>query len=434
MSLAYLLAGVLIGLGIAWTLRKLGRDQTEQELDAERATVVSLKSDVARFQAELTHRDATISQYRADLDNVEERFKAAFENLANRIFDESAVKLKRENTNSLAPLLNPLRDQIIEFRQRVDAIYNADTSDRSALRQQVEQLTVLNQQVTTEAKNLTVALKGQAQAQGAWGELILETILEKSALLRDFEYSVRSSFTSPDGKRAIPDVIINLPDAKHIVLDAKVSLTAYDKYCSSKDGSEQDIALKEHLASIKKHVKELSGKNYAELYQITSPDFVLMFIPIESAFSVAWRAEPNLVSDTYDSNVIMVTTSTLMATLRTIKNIWTREKQARNVLEIARQGGALYDQFARFYDDLSDLGQHLRKAEDAYNSARDRLKTGKGNLIRRVEELRKLGARASKSLPLDLIQEADDGPDLLSDSAESAPPPPPSSWWTQKDL
>ena len=382
MAIAYFLFGLLLGIAITWILHKRTTDTAEQ------------------------------------------RFTAAFENLANRILDEKATKLESENSNLLTPLLDPLREQITAFHNRVNTIHTEDTSDRSALRTQVQQLTELNQLVTTEARNLTAALKGQAQAQGAWGELILETILEKSGLLRDFEYTVRGSFTTADGRRVIPDVIINLPESNHLVLDSKVSLVAYDTYCNSEDSAARDDALKDHVASVKKHFRELSGKNYSELYQITSPDFVLMFIPIESAFSLAWQAEPKLVLDAYNSNVVIVTTSTLLATLRTIANIWTREKQARNVLEIARQGGALYDQFVRFYDDLADLGQHLRKADEAYLSARDRLKTGRGNLVKKVEDLRRLGARASKNLPLDVIQAASDDTETVPDSPSVTPLPP----------
>ena len=235
-----------------------------------------------------------MAQYRADLEKVQEKFTAAFENLATRILDERASKLKTENTTSVGLLLDPLRQQITDFRLRVDTIHTSDTSDRSALRAQVKELTLLNQQVTTEAKNLTGALKGQAKAQGVWGEFILESILEKSGLVKNSEYTIHTSFTTPDGRRVLPDVVVNLPNSKHIVIDSKVSLTAYEKYSSCRDATEREVALKEHLISLKKHVKELSGKNYSELYQISSPDFVLLFVPIESAFSLAWQSDPNL--------------------------------------------------------------------------------------------------------------------------------------------
>jgi DNA recombination protein RmuC len=416
MALAYFLLGALVGAAIAWILQKGSTGKLRTELAAERQAGVSLKTDLARSETEVGHREATMAQYRADLEKVQENFTAAFENLATRILDERAAKLKIENTTSLGQLLDPLRQQITDFRQRVDTIHTSDTSDRSALRAQVKELTVLNQQVTTEAKNLATALKGQAKTQGAWGELILESILEKSGLVKNSEYTMHTSFTTPEGRRALPDVVVNLPGSKHIVVDAKVSLTAYDKYCSSEDVPQREIALKEHLISLKKHVKELSGKNYSELYQITSPDFVLLFVPIESAFSLALQSDPNLLLEAFDSNVVIVTASTLMATLRTITNIWRREKQTRNVVEIARQGGALYDQFVRFYEDLTDLGQHLRKAEEAYASARDRLKTGKGSLVKRVEDIRKLGAKTSKTLPLDLTQEESDVVELAPHS------------------
>jgi len=408
MEFAYFLVGIVIGLVIAWFAQRRQVARLTRAVATEQETVATLRAEVARTEAEIRHRDASIVEYRKDLETVQEKFTAAFENLANRILEERAVKLKSENANSVNQLLDPLRQQITDFRQRVDAIHTADISDRSALQAQVKELTALNQQVTAEAKNLTTALKGQARAQGAWGELILESILEKSGLTKNSEYNVHASFTTSEGRRALPDVVINLPGAKHIVIDAKVSLTAYEKYCSSGSDTERDAALKEHLLSVKKHVRELSGKNYSDLYQITSPDFVLLFMPIESALSLAWQGDPQLVTEAFESNVVIVTVSTLMATLRTISNIWRLEKQTRNVLEIARQGGALYDQFVRFYDDLSDLGQHLRRAEEAYASARDRLKTGKGSLTKRAEDLRKLGAKTSKSLPLDIIDDANE--------------------------
>ncbi|PZR75189.1 MAG: DNA recombination protein RmuC [Chthoniobacterales bacterium] len=414
MIYAYFFLGTVVGLAIAWFVQKRNVTRLKRELTVERETVSALRAGLARSEAEISHRDATMMQYRADLESVQEKFTAAFENLANRILEERTAKLKSENASSLGQLLDPLRQQITDFRQRVDAIHTAETSDRSALRTQVKELTTLNQQVTTEAKNLTTALKGQVRAQGVWGELILESILEKSGLVKNSEYTVHASFTTSEGRRALPDIVINLPGAKHIVVDAKVSLTAYEKYCSCESDPERDAALKEHLISVKKHVRELSGKNYSDLYQIASPDFVLLFMPIESALSLAWQADPQLVPDAFESNVVIVTASTLMATLRTITNIWRREKQTRNVLEIARQGGALYDQFVRFYEDLNDLGQHLRKAEEAYASARDRLKTGKGSLAKRAEDLRKLGARTSKSLPLDMTEEADEDIDVTA--------------------
>ena len=350
------------------------------------------------------------------LEKVEEKFGATFENLATRILDQRAAKLKDENTASLGQLLDPLGKQIRDFRDRVDAVHTEDTSDRGKLRQQVQQLTLLNQQVTTEAKNLTAALKGQVRAQGTWGELILESILGKCGLVKGSDYTLHASFTTTDGRRALPDIVVNLPESQHIVVDAKVSLTAYERYSSCEPGPQRETALKEHLASLKRHVKDLSGKNYSELYQITSPDFVLLFVPIESAFSLAWQSDPNLQVDAFESNVVIVTPSTLLATLRTIKNVLAREKQTRNVLEIARQGGGLYDQFVRFYEDLEDLGQQLRKADEAYSSARDRLKTGRGSLVSRAENLRRLGARATKTLPLDVVS---DETDLLELSPET---------------
>jgi DNA recombination protein RmuC len=347
-----------------------------------------------------------MDQYQSDLKEMQSNFAIAFENLGNRIFEEKATKLTAENTTALGQLLDPLRHQIGEFRDRVDRIYTADSSDRAALKVEVQSLAVLNQQITRDAQNLTNALKGQAKAQGSWGEMILESILEKSGLIRDSDYRIQQTLVTEQGKRLRPDVIVYLPDAKHIVIDAKVSLTAYERYCSGDDAGQRDSALLEHISSVRGHIKELGAKQYSELYQITSPDFVLLFVPIEGAWSLAIQNDSKLFWDAFESNIVLVTSSTLMTTLRIIASIWKKERQTKNALEIARQSGALYDQFVRFYDDLDSLGTLLRKAEEAYISARDRLKTGRGNLVKKAEDIRKLGANASKTLPSAVIEEA----------------------------
>lgn len=423
-TFAYLLLGVFAGLVagtlIGWAIQRRQSLKLSTQIFAEKEISASLRCDIVRAEAELANRDEALTRYQSAIEKVEERFTNTFENLANRILEDRSSKLRDINATALGHLLDPLGRQITDFRQRVDAIHTSDTSDRSALRAQVKELTLLNQQVTAEAKNLATALKGQVKSQGAWGEFILESLLEKSGLTRNSEYVVHPSFTTLEGRRALPDVVINLPDAKHIVVDAKVSLLAYERYCRLESLEDREAAAREHLASLKKHIRELGAKNYADLYQISSPDFVILFMPVEPALGLAWQSDPDLMLDAFDSNVILVTPSTLMATLRTITNLWRKEKQARNVLEIARQGGLLYDQFVRFYEDLSDLGEYLKKADEAYESVRDRLATGRGNLVKRVENIRKLGAATSKGLPLDLIEKANIDSDEVDDRPDSS--------------
>lgn len=423
-TFAYLLLGVFAGLVagtlIGWAIQRRQSLNLSTQIFVEKEISASLRCDIVRAEAELANRDEALTRYQSAIEKVEERFTNAFENLANRILEDRSSKLRDINATALGHLLDPLGRQITDFRQRVDAIHTSDTSDRSALRAQVKELTLLNQQVTAEAKNLATALKGQVKSQGAWGEFILESLLEKSGLTRNSEYVVHPSFTTLEGRRALPDVVINLPDAKHIVVDAKVSLLAYERYCRLESLEDREAAAREHLASLKKHIRELGAKNYADLYQISSPDFVILFMPVEPALGLAWQSDPDLMLDAFDSNVILVTPSTLMATLRTITNLWRKDKQARNVLEIARQGGLLYDQFVRFYEDLSDLGEYLKKADEAYESVRDRLATGRGNLVKRVENIRKLGAATSKGLPLDLIEKANIDSDEVDDRPDSS--------------
>lgn len=423
-TVALLLLGLAVGALVGWFAQRnrssllIARtderaiatqqiaDRLQADLATQRQLSASLTADLACSQTELNNRKALMEQYQSDFKEMQSKFAITFENLANRIFEEKATKLTAENTTTLSQLLDPLRRQIGDFRERVDHIYTADSSDRAALKAEVQSLAVLNHQITKEAQNLTNALKGQAKTQGSWGEMILESILEKSGLIKDSDYKIQQTLVTDQGKRLRPDAIINLPESKHIVIDAKVSLTAYERYCSSEDAGQRDLALLEHISSLRGHVKELGGKRYSELYQITSPDFVLLFVPIEGACSLAIQNDSKLFWDAFESNIVLVTSSTLMTTLRIIASIWKQEKQTKNALEIARQSGALYDQFVRFYEDLGSLGDHLRRAEEAYSSARERLKTGRGNLVKKAEDIRKLGAKASRVLPSSLIEEA----------------------------
>jgi DNA recombination protein RmuC len=367
---------------------KLERDKSEK-LNAENS---SLKSDYSNLQQKL-------NEQRAEIEELQQRFVKEFENLANKIFEEKSAKFTEQNKEKLSEILNPLKEKISDFEKKVEET-NKESIDRfSSLRQQLSMLKDLNQQITQEAKNLTEALKGQTKTQGNWGEFILESILEKSGLVKGREYSVQESLTTESGKRYQPDVIINLPENKSIIIDSKVSLVAYERYISSEDETEKEKALRDHIISIRSHLKNLSSKNYQSLYNLNSLDFVLMFMPIEPAFALAVQNDADLFNDAFEMNIVIVSPSTLLATLRTIASIWRQENQNRNAMEIARQAGALYDKFVNFYNDLLDVGKKLDAAKDSYEEAMKKVHDGRGNLIAGVEKMKQLGAKASKSIP-----------------------------------
>lgn len=433
MDILFLFIGLILGAGAAWWLQayrlsslrvraeeralmlEAARLKSEDTSFNERNQVLELSKQLASAQVSLAAAQEQLKLRNTEIAETQTRLKTEFENLANRIFEEKSNTLAAQSQSKLGSLLAPFQQQITDFRQRIDTIYAQDSADRVALKTQIESLTLLNQQVTQEANNLTLALKGQSKTQGNWGELILETILERSGLTKGSEYTVQASMTTPDGRRLQPDIIINLPEGKHLIIDSKVSLTSYERFCSTDNPAEQTAALAAHISSIRGHIDELSAKDYPSLYQIDSPDFVLMFVPVEPAFSVALQNAHELYTEAFERKIILVTASTLLATLRTVAQIWKQEKQTRNALEIARKSGDLYDQFVRFYESLEEIGGCLNKTTRAYDDAMGRLKTGRGNLVKRVEDLRKLGAKASKNLPTSVTDEAE--------NEESAPKP-----------
>jgi DNA recombination protein RmuC len=333
------------------------------------------------------------------MENLQKKFTAEFENLANKIFEEKGNKFTEQNKEKLSEILNPLRDKISEFERKVEETSKESIKGNASLREQLQMLKEMNQKITQEATNLTNALKGQSKTQGNWGEFILESILEKSGLVKGREYVVQESITAESGKRFQPDVIINLPENKSIIIDSKVSLVGYERFISSDDEREKQLALREHINSIRSHIKSLSGKNYQNLYQLESLDFVLMFMPIEPAFAYAVQNDASLFSDAFEQNIVIVSPSTLLATLRTISSIWRQENQNRNALEIARQSGDMLDKFTAFVDDLVSVGKGLVSAKDNYDKAMNKLVDGRGNLVNRAEKIKMLGAKASKSLP-----------------------------------
>ena len=342
-----------------------------------------------------------------EVEKLQEKFTKEFENLANKILEEKSNKFTEQNKENMKNILTPLQDKIHLFEKKVEDTHKESIDYHAALRQQIIGLSKMNEQMSKETINLTKALKGDSKMQGNWGELVLERVLEKSGLEKDREYYVQQSHTNGDGQRVFPDVVINLPDGKKMIVDSKVSLTAYEKYINEEDESLKNGYLKEHVNSIKRHVEQLGEKNYQDLYQIESPDFVLLFIPIEPAFAVALNEDLGLYNKAFEKNIVIVTPSTLLATLRTIDSMWANQKQQENAYEIARQAGALYDKFEGFVADLIKVGNKIKDTKTEYDNAMNKLVDGKGNLITSVEKLKKMGAKAKKSLPEAILKRSE---------------------------
>lgn len=357
-------------------------------------------------------------EQKQEVEQLQEKFTKEFENLANKILEEKTVKFTEQNKENLKNILSPLQDRIQLFEKKVEDTHKESIDYHAALRQQILGLREMNEQMSKETINLTKALKGDSKMQGNWGELVLERVLEKSGLEKDREYFVQQSHTTEDGNRVFPDVIINLPDGKKMIIDSKVTLTAYERFINEEDDNLKNQHLKEHVVSINRHVEQLGNKNYQDLYQMESPDFVLLFIPIESAFAVALNEDTTLYNKAFEKNIVIVTPSTLLATLRTIDSMWTNQKQQENAIEIARQAGALYDKFEGFVSDLIKIGKKMDEAKIEYGNAMNKLVDGKGNLVNSVEKLKKMGAKAKKALPEAVLKRANDSNEnsLLSEN------------------
>jgi DNA recombination protein RmuC len=352
-------------------------------------------------------------EQKEEINQLQEKFSKEFENLANKILEEKTQKFTEQNKENLKNILSPLQDKILHFEKKVEDTHKESIDYHAALRQQIVSLSEMNAQMSKETINLTKALKGDSKMQGNWGELVLERVLEKSGLEKGREYEVQQAFTTAEGTRILPDVIINLPDGKKMVVDSKVSLTAYEKYVNEEDDAQQNLHLKEHVNSVKRHVEQLSDKRYQDIYQMESPDFVLLFIPIEPAFALALQEDLTLYNKAFEKNIVIVTPSTLLATLRTIDSMWTNQKQQENAIEIARQAGALYDKFEGFVSDLIKIGKKMDEAKVEYSAAMNKLTEGKGNLVTSAEKLKKMGAKAKKALPEALLRRAENDEDLL---------------------
>lgn len=394
-SIAFLLLGFFCLISIsslfyAWNQAQ-ARVRAESELDAERRLSAE---KLAGIQQSALEAKTTLSDQ--------------FKNLANEILEEKSKRFAEQNQQNLDTLLKPLQEKLTDFRKQVDDTYQSEARERFALKQEVEKLAGLNIRMTDETRALTNALKGESKTQGDWGELVLETILENSGLRKGEEYLVQDSHTVDDGSRLQPDVVIRLPESKHLVIDSKVSITAYTRYMQADDDATKTAELNSHVLSIKQHIQGLSAKNYQDLYGVGSIDFVLMFIPVEPAFLAAMRHAPDIYQEALKKNIVMVCPSTLLATVRTVAHLWRQEHQNRNAQEIARQCAMLYDKFVGFVEDLDKVGQRLEQAQTSYTDAVGKLKTGRGNLIRTAENVKKLGVKPNKSLPTKLTDVADD--------------------------
>ena len=377
----------------------------ESEKEELRTEKENLGHEVVRQKADLEHLSIKNKEQKEEVEKLQDRFTKEFENLANKILDEKSTKFTEQNQKNIKNLLSPLQEKIKTFEEKVETSQKESISMHSALKEQLLNLQNQNLKITQEAENLTKALKGDSKMQGNWGELVLERVLEKSGLEKDREYAVQQSFTLDDGTRVLPDVIIHLPDGKKMVVDSKVSLTDYERYINAEDEFKNKF-LKDHINSIRKHVDQLSAKKYEDLYEMESPDFVLMFIPIEPAFAIAINQDSSLYNKAFEQNIVIVTPSTLLATLRTIDSMWNNEKHQRNAIEIARQAGALYDKFEGFVTDLTKVGKKMDEAKSEYKGAMNKLVEGKGNLVSRIESLKKMGAKAKKSLPEPILKRA----------------------------
>ncbi len=393
-----------------------------ETIDRLRMQAVQLQQQTQHFQekkAELQAVNASLEtlleeeRKQADekvalLKEARDQLKNEFQNLAQRIFEEKSSKFVDQNRVAVDQLISPLRQQIGDFKKRVEDVYDKETRDRTALHTEINNLKELNQRISKEALNLTRALKGDSKARGNWGEVILERVLEASGLQKGREYDVQVSLKDQTGKRYQPDAIVRLPEGKDVIVDAKVTLKAYEAYYSAEDIKEKEQHLAAHIDSLRSHIRSLAGKRYEALVGVRTLDFTLMFVPIEAAFMTAVEKEGTLFSEAFEKNIMVVSPSTLLVTLRTIQNIWRNEHQNSNALEIANKAGALYDKFVGFVDSLQEVGQQLDRASDAYRTAHDRLVSGRGNLVRRTQQLIDLGVKAGKALPQKMVAQAEE--------------------------
>ena len=435
--LLFLLVGaiVLVVLALLFARRTAGAEgisaEVYRDLQAQnealqktlQAKEIELREAFSKLSAQeqtLKHQRERLLEQRAEQEQLAQQMRLEFERLANRLFEEKSQRFTEQSVQQLRETLRPLREKIREFEENIDRKFTEETRDKAGLRREIEQLLSLNQQLSQDARNLTAALKGQSKVQGDWGEFQLEVLLEKSGLMRGEHFLAQATFRDEDGQRKRPDYIICLPQQRHLVIDAKVSLTAYERYCNETDSEDRKQHLQAHLNSLRNHVQQLSERNYQTLYQIQTLDFVLLYVPLEGAVAAALDAYPALLQESLKQNVVIVTNSTLLIVLRIVAHIWRQEKQNRSAQEIARQSGLLYDRLVAFVEDLRTVGDRLNSAQKAYDDAMRKLHTGVrpgDTLIGRAERIREMGAKTTRQLPSDLFEE------ISEDAPEANAPP-----------
>ena len=373
------------------------------EVQALRAQVAEKLTLLATVEANNANLKEQLTVQKSEVEELQKKLTVEFENIANKILKERAAELSASSEKNIGAILNPLGDKIADFKKQVEEAFNTEMRDKMSLKEQLKTLTEQNTRISDEANNLTKALKGDVKKQGNWGEIILERVLETSGLTKGLEYEREKVVEGAQGEIYRPDVVVNLPDNKHIIIDSKVSLVAYERMSSAMTDEDYNAALKEHLSSIKKHVRELADKNYQNSMGVNTPDFVLLFIPIEASFSVAVQADQALFSDAWDRKIVIVSPTTLLATLRTVASIWKQENQTKNALEIARLSGTMYDKLVGFVADWNKVKDNLDKAGKSCDEAMNKLKEGNGNVFRTADRIKQLGAKATKELPTDLL-------------------------------
>ncbi len=380
-------------------------EHTNKSLEEERRKVSELSQKLAVAGERENSLQEKFDSYRKELENLQDKFKLEFENVASKILKQNTSDFSESNRKSINEIVDPLKEKIKAFEKTVSETYEKGLEQRSGLKVEIEKLVDLNRKISEEANNLTRALKSDSKKQGNWGEMVLERLLERSGLIKGEEYVVQESYRNDKNELLRPDVVIKLPEEKHIIIDSKVSLTAYESFISAEEDDDKTRFIKAHVHSVREHVKELAEKNYQLTEKLDSPDFVLLFLPLESAFSLAVQEQTDLFSFAWDRKIVIVSPTTLLATMMTVGSIWKHEKQTRNAIEIASEGGKLYDKFVTFLDDLENLGKQLSRAQKNYDDAHNKLVSGRGNIIGKVEKLRKLGAKTAKDIPQDFLPE-----------------------------
>lgn len=425
MELIFFLLGAITGAIIIWLYYRFStKSQTEllnEKIQLLHNDIASYKELISKKDKELfelhgvlsarnsdyNHLKEKLEEQKKEINTLHEKFSVEFKNLANEILEEKSKKFTEQNKLNLSEILKPLGDRIKDFEKKVEETYDKEAQQRFSLKEEVKRLAELNQQVSKEAQNLTRALKGDSKAQGNWGEVILESILERSGLVKNREYFVQPSYTDEAGKRYQPDVVVAYPGERSIVIDSKVSLVAYEKVVSAENEADREKALKEHLQSVKTHVLALSSKNYQDLYELSSLDFVMLFMPVEPAYYLAIQHDPELWNYAYDRRILLISPTNLIAALKMIESMWRQEYQSQNAQLIAQKSGDLYDKFVGLVEDLIDVGNKLRSTQNAYESSMKKLSEGRGNLVKRSQEIKDLGLKTKKDLPKGLLERAD---------------------------